>query len=120
MLRSALLCFALLSLSACLFEDRVDGGSPTHSDNGALEAHREAVEAAINPEVIEPLGDAPAYSAAPVPTPQPGTAYQNENAPQQENSAANSGALATPPVPVPGGGQTPAGTRTGNSDQTVR
>lgn len=112
MLRSALVCLALLSLSACTFEGRTDGGDPLHTDNGALEAHREAVSAAVNPEIIEPLGDAPAYNAAPVPTPQSGTAYQNENAPQPENSAANSGALATPPVPVPGGGQTPAGTRT--------
>lgn len=113
MLRSAFFCLALLSLSSCRFEDRIDGGSPNHTDNGALEAHREAVEAAVSPEVVEPLGEAPAYSAAPVPTPQMGTAAQGEGA------APNSGALATPPVPVPGGGQTPAGTRTGNTDQPV-
>ncbi len=105
-----LAAFALLLtagglLAGCTFEHRIDGGSPLHTDNGALEAHREAVEAAGTRLVTEPLVDGPMPApAATVPTPRLGTVAQGEAA------APNSGAMATPPTPTTSGAATPAGT----------
>ncbi len=107
-----LAAFALLLtagglLAGCTFENRTDGGSPRHTDNGALEAHREAVESAGTRMIAEPLGDGAALApASPVPTPRLGTVAQGEAA------APNSGAMATPPAPTTSGAATPAGTTT--------
>jgi hypothetical protein len=102
---------ALLPLAGCTFEHRTDGGSPLHTDNGAVAAHRQSVEEALTPEVVEPLDGAVATTGggAPVPTPRLGTAAQGEAA------APNSGALATPPAQTTTGGRAPAGTTTGNT-----
>lgn len=127
----------LLPFAGCTFEGRTDGGSPRHDDNGALQAHRQAVADAVTPEVVEPLDSGPAApSAAPVPTPRMDTANDAGGITREAGSAApgtagsavgggagdqqravvggRSGALATPPVPVPGGGQAPAGSTTGS------
>ena len=93
-----LAAFALLltaggTLAGCTFERRTDGGSPRHTDNGALEEHREAVEAAGTQIVAQPLTDgaAPAPSA-PVPTPRLGTVAQGEGA------TPTAGVMAAPPA----------------------
>ena len=75
MTRSALAVLALLLVSGCTWEGRPDGGSARHTDNGALEAHREAVAEQTAPEVVEPLGEA--APATPVPTPSMGTVSQS-------------------------------------------
>lgn len=116
MTRLALATLALvLPLAGCAFDGRTDGGSPRHTDNGALAAHRQAVDDAMTPEVVEPLDGAAGAggsAGAPVPTPRLGTVAQGEAA------APNSGALATPPVPTTDGGRAPAGTTTGNTAPT--
>lgn len=134
MTRLALLAL-LLPLAGCVVGDRTDGGNPRHADNGALEAHRQSVADALTPEVVEPLASGPATpSGAPVPTPQMDTANDAGGITREAGSAApgtagsavgggggdqqraviggRSGASATPPVPLPGGGQAPAGSTT--------
>ena len=82
-----------LLASGCTFEGRTDGGSPRHTDNGALEAHREAVADANDQPVTEPLTDAPATSATPVPTPRMGTVSDGP-------APAEPGAMAPPDAPT--------------------
>ncbi len=90
-----LLPLALLVTLAvgCTVEGRTDGGSPRHADNGALEAHRDAVADADNQMVTEPLTDAPAASATPVPTPRMGTVSTGP-------APAEPGAMASPAAPT--------------------
>ncbi len=81
------------SLAGCTFDGRTDGGSPLHNDNGALEAHRDAVADANDQMVTEPLSDAPVPSASPVPMPRMGTASSGP-------APAAPGAMASPAAPT--------------------
>ena len=93
MLRLLPLALLVALAAGCTFEGRTDGGSARHTDNGALEAHRDAVAAASEQVVTEPLGGAPAASATPVPTPRMGTVSDGP-------APAEPGAMASPAAPT--------------------